>query len=124
MKKMLASYFFYVYKCAHKTLVPSSSGLGHRPLTAVTRVRVSLGSPIKQYPLYEGIVLLIIVSWNLNARGASLTTSERHTGCAGSRCIANERSCNSSHLWRRVVELEMLIKLDYTISASFVVSLG
>ena len=61
MKKMLASYFFYVYKCAHKTLVPSSSGLGHRPLTAATRVRVSLGSPIKKCPLYEGIFLLIIV---------------------------------------------------------------
>ena len=28
-------------------LVPSSSGLGHRPLTAVTRVRTSLGSPIQ-----------------------------------------------------------------------------
>ena len=28
-------------------MVPSSSGLGHRPLTAVTRVRFSLGSPIQ-----------------------------------------------------------------------------
>ena len=27
-------------------MVPSSSGLGHRPLTAVTRVRVPLESPI------------------------------------------------------------------------------
>ncbi len=28
-------------------MVPSSSGLGHRPLTAVTRVRTSLGSPMQ-----------------------------------------------------------------------------
>lgn len=57
MKKMLASYFFYVYKCAHKTLVPSSSGLGHRPLTAVTRVRVSLGSPVKNPPFMGGFFI-------------------------------------------------------------------
>ena len=25
---------------------PSSSGLGHRPFTAATRVRISLGSPL------------------------------------------------------------------------------
>lgn len=54
---MLASYIFYVYKCAHKTLVPSSSGLGHRPLTAVTRVRVSLGSPIKNPPFMGGFFI-------------------------------------------------------------------
>ena len=28
-----------------KRLFPSSSGLGHRPFTAVTRVRISLGTP-------------------------------------------------------------------------------
>ena len=27
---------------------PSSSGLGHRPFTAVTRVRIPSGTPIKQ----------------------------------------------------------------------------
>ena len=29
-------------------MTPSSSGLGHRPFTAVTRVRLSLGSPKKR----------------------------------------------------------------------------
>ena len=28
-----------------RRLFPSSSGLGHRPFTAVTRVRISLGTP-------------------------------------------------------------------------------
>lgn len=32
-------------------MVPSSRGLGHRPFTAVTRVRISLGSPLKSPPL-------------------------------------------------------------------------
>ena len=31
-----------------KRLFPSSSGLGHRPFTAVTRVRISLGTPPAQ----------------------------------------------------------------------------
>ena len=35
-------------------MVPSSSGLGHRPLTAVTRVRVPLGSPINPNPPFGG----------------------------------------------------------------------
>ncbi len=38
--------------------VPSSSGLGHRPLTAVTRVRVSLGSPLKKR--HHGAFLMVI----------------------------------------------------------------
>ena len=32
-------------KKERKRLFPSSSGLGHRPFTAVTRVRISLGTP-------------------------------------------------------------------------------
>ena len=31
-----------------RRLFPSSSGLGHRPFTAVTRVRISLGTPPAQ----------------------------------------------------------------------------
>ena len=39
-------------------MVPSSSGLGHGPLKAVTRVRLSLGSPIQKPPLSEGVFVL------------------------------------------------------------------
>lgn len=42
-------------------MVPSSSGLGHRPLTAGTRVRTSLGSPLKKPPnggFFNGDVLI------------------------------------------------------------------
>ena len=41
-----------------KHMVPSSSGLGHGPLKAVTRVRLSLGSPIQKPPLTEGVFVL------------------------------------------------------------------
>ena len=41
-----------------KYMVPSSSGLGHGPLKAVTRVRLSLGSPIQKPPLTEGVFVL------------------------------------------------------------------
>ena len=38
-------------------MVPSSRGLGHRPFTAVTRVRISLGSPIATPSFLEGVFL-------------------------------------------------------------------
>lgn len=41
-------------RCPSRNItVPSSSGLGHGPLKAVTRVRLSLGSPIiKNHPIW------------------------------------------------------------------------
>ncbi len=44
---MLASLVILDYQGDVFITVPSSSGLGHRPLTARTGVRVSLGSPIQ-----------------------------------------------------------------------------
>lgn len=40
-------------------LVPSSSGLGHGPLKAKTRVQISLGSPIKSTPLRGSFFICI-----------------------------------------------------------------
>ena len=50
---MLASLVILDYQGDVFITVPSSSGLGHRPLTARTGVRVSLGSPI-QTALFSG----------------------------------------------------------------------
>ena len=41
-------------------MVPSSSGLGHRPLTAVTRVQISLGSPFQTAGTKTAVFLLYI----------------------------------------------------------------
>ncbi len=35
----------------HEDMSPSSRGLGHRPFTAITRVRISLGTPVFQAAL-------------------------------------------------------------------------
>ena len=42
--------------CAFKMMTPSSRGLGHRPFTAVTGVRIPLGSP--KQTAYMAVFLL------------------------------------------------------------------
>ena len=41
-------------KLQYRSASPSSRGLGHRPFTAVTRVRIPSGTPISQMPLRPG----------------------------------------------------------------------
>ena len=41
-------------------MVPSSSGLGRGPLKAATRVRISLGSPLKKKRRYGAFFLMVM----------------------------------------------------------------
>lgn len=50
-------------------MVPSSRGLGHRPFTAVTRVRISLGSPlIEKAPIKGAFSMSDYFKSDLNSR--------------------------------------------------------
>jgi hypothetical protein len=47
-RRVICAPCWLAYRHSPDTASPSSRGLGHRPFTAVTRVRISLGTPLNQ----------------------------------------------------------------------------